>query len=80
MGKVIKNIFKEKLTSGEKQIGAWNTICNGSVSEILVRFPVSGSVHKFPVIEAGGEKANKTHVSLNGWRRHGASLWPWRWW
>lgn len=35
MGKVIKNIFKEKLTSGEKQIGAWNTICNGSVSEIL---------------------------------------------
>ncbi len=35
MGKIIKNIFKERLTSGEKQIGAWNTICNGSVSEIL---------------------------------------------
>ena len=35
MSSIIENKFKKKLLSGEKQIGAWNTVCNGSVSELL---------------------------------------------
>ena len=32
---IIENKFKKKLLLGEKQIGAWNTICTGSVSELF---------------------------------------------
>ena len=35
MFSVIENKFKKKLLAGEKQIGAWNAVCNGSVSELL---------------------------------------------
>ena len=35
MVSVIENKFKKKLLAGERQIGAWNTVCNGSVSELF---------------------------------------------
>ena len=35
MVSIIENKFKKKLLLGEKQIGAWNTICTGSVSELF---------------------------------------------